>query len=167
MNSSLQVSNNMVISLNYALTLNSGEEIDRSEPNNPLIYLHGHANIIPGLESALVQHKVGDKKKVSIEAEEAYGTYDEDGFFSIDRALFPEDFELEIGMLLHLKDDESNEEIEAFVHEISDDEIVLDKNHPLAGETLHFEVEIVDIRPATAVEIEHGHAHLLEGHDHG
>jgi FKBP-type peptidyl-prolyl cis-trans isomerase SlyD len=167
MNSSLKVKTDMVISINYSLTLDNGEEIDRSEPNDPLVYLHGHENIIPGLEKALAKHKVGDKKEVSIQADEAYGEYDEDGFFSIEKALFPEDFEIELGMLLHLKDDKSDEEIEAFVHEINDDEIVLDKNHPLAGETLHFEVEIVDIRPATAVEIEHGHVHLLEEHDHG
>ena len=79
----------------------------------------------------------------------------------------PDDFEIELGMLLHLRDDESNEETEAFVHEIKDDEIILDKNHPLAGETLYFEVEVVDIRPATAVEIEHGHAHSLEELGHG
>lgn len=167
MNSALKVSIDMAVSLNYSLTLDSGEEIDRSDAGTPLIYLHGHENIIPGLERQLVGHSVGDNKKVAVKPEEAYGAYDEDGFFDIERTLFPEDFELELGMLLHLKDDESGEEIEAFVHEISDEIIILDKNHPLAGETLHFEVEIVDIRPATAVEIEHGHVHLLEEPDRG
>ena len=70
-------------------------------------------------------------------------------------------------MLLHLKDDESGDETEAFVHEIKEDEIILDKNHPLAGETLYFKVTVVDVRPATAVEIEHGHAHSLEEPDRG
>lgn len=167
MNPALQIENNMVISLNYTLLLEGGEEIDRSEPGAPLEYLHGHANIIPGLENALTGHTIGDQKEVAVKPEEAYGEYDEDGFFAIDRNLFPDDFEIELGMLLHLKDDESNEETEAFVHEINDDEIVLDKNHPLAGETLYFKVEVVDIRPATAVEIEHGHVHLLEEPDHG
>lgn len=167
MNSSLQIQNNMVISINYILTLKDGEEIDRSEPDTPLTYLQGHENIIPGLENALAELKVGDEKEIVVQPEDAYGEYDEDGFFSIERALFPDDFEIEVGMLLHLKDDESNEETEAFVHEISDDEIILDKNHPLAGETLCFKVEIVDIRPATAVEIEHGHVHLLDEPDHG
>ena len=101
----------------------------------------------------------------TIAAAEAYGDYDEEGLHVIDRSLFPEDLELEIGMLLHLKDDNS-EELEAFVHAIDQEEITLDTNHPLAGETLTFKVEIVDIRPATAVEIEHGHAHLLEDADH-
>ncbi|MFT7584137.1 MAG: FKBP-type peptidyl-prolyl cis-trans isomerase SlyD [Cellvibrionaceae bacterium] len=165
MNSSLQITNNMVISINYSLTLDSGEEIDRSELGEPLVYLHGHSNIIPGLEDRLVTLKVGDEKEVIVKPEDAYGEYDEDGFFAMERTLFPDDFEIEEGMLLHLKDDESNEETEAFVHEIGDEEIILDKNHPLAGETLCFKVEIVDIRSATAVEIEHGHVHLE--HDHG
>ena len=167
MKSSHKIKRDMVVSLNYTLTLESGEEIDRSEPGAPLEYLHGHANIIPGLENELAGHKTGDQKDVIVKPEEAYGEFDEDGFFAIDRNLFPDDFEVEIGMLLHLKDDESNEETEAFVHEIKDDEIILDRNHPLAGETLYFKVEIVDIRPATAVEIEHGHVHLLEEPDHG
>ena len=167
MKSSHKIKRDMVVSLNYTLTLESGEEIDRSEPGAPLEYLHGHANIIPGLENELSGHKSGDQKDVIVKPEEAYGEFDEDGFFAIDRNLFPDDFEVEIGMLLHLKDDESNEETEAFVHEIKGDEIILDRNHPLAGETLYFKVEIVDIRPATAVEIEHGHVHLLEEPDHG
>ena len=167
MNSAFEIKNDMVISLNYSLSLESGEEIDRSEPGAPLEYLHGHENIIPGLEYALTGHKIGDKKEVVVKPEEAYGEFDEEGFFAIDRNLFPDDFEIELGMLLHLKDEESNEETEAFVDEIKEDEIILDKNHPLAGETLYFKVEVVDIRPATAVEIEHGHVHLLEEPDHG
>lgn len=167
MDSPLEIKNNMVVRLNYALSLASGDEIDRSEPGAPLEYLHGHSNIIPGLESALTGHKAGDQKEVVVKPEDAYGGFDEDGFFAIDRNLFPDDFEVELGMLLHLKDDESNEETEAFVHEVNDDEIILDKNHPLAGETLYFKVEVVDIRPATAVEIERGHVHLLEEPDHG
>ncbi len=158
------ISKDKVVSLNYVLSLNGGEEIDRTASDDPLIYLHGHQNIIPGLEKELEGKQIGDSVDAVIPPNQAYGEYDEEGFHTIDRSLFPENFELEVGMLLHLKDD-NEEEMEAFVHEISDDEVVLDVNHPLAGETLHFKVEIVNIRSATAGEIDHGHAHN-EAADH-
>ena len=116
------------------------------------------------LKKKLAGHKQGKKLKAFVPAEEAYGLYDEDGFYSMDRSLFPDDFELEVGMFLNLKDD-NGEELEGFVDTISEEEVVLDSNHPLAGETLHFEVEILDIRLATAEEINHGHAHV-EAADH-
>ncbi|MEM9775300.1 MAG: peptidylprolyl isomerase [Chloroflexota bacterium] len=162
MSNSAVISENLVVGFNYTLTLDSGEVIDQSEPDLPLYYLHGHENIIPGLEKQLIGLKVGATRKVTVSPNEAYGDYDEDGFHAMRRELFPEGFVLEVGMLLHLNDDESNEEMEAFVHEITDDEVILDTNHPLAGETLTFDVEIVDIRPATAEEIEYGHANLDE-----
>ncbi len=165
MDSDQTISQDKVVSLNYILSLDNGEEIDRTTTDEPLVYLHGHENILPALEAKLDGLKVGEKVTATIEAAEAYGDYDEEGLHVIERSLFPEDLELEIGMLLHLKDDNS-EELEAFVHAIDQEEITLDTNHPLAGETLTFKVEIVDIRPATAVEIEHGHAHLLEDADH-
>ena len=165
MSHSAVISENLVVGFHYTLTLENGEVIDQSEAGSPLYYLHGHENIIPGLEKQLVGLKTGAKRRVVVSPGEAYGDFDEDGFHTLDRNLFPADFEIELGMLLHLNDDESNEEMEAFVHEITEDEVVLDTNHPLAGETLIFEVEIVDIRPATAEEIEHGHAHMGE-HDH-
>lgn len=153
------ISSNTVVSLHYILTLENGEEVDRTSAEEPLVYLHGHSNILPALEKKLAGHKTGKQLKVVVPAEEAYGPYDEDGFHSMDRSLFPADFELEIGMLLHLKDDDG-EEMEAFVDTISEDEVILDTNHPLAGETLQFAVEVLDIRPATAEEIDHGHAHI-------
>lgn len=159
------ISENLVVGFNYTLSLESGEVIDQSDPDTPLYYLHGHENIIPGLEKQLVGLKVGAKRKVMVSPNDAYGDYDENGFHAMKRELFPEGFELEIGMLLHLNDDESNREMEAFVHEITDEEVILDTNHPLAGETLTFDVEIVNIRSATAEEIEHGHVHMGE-HDH-
>ena len=164
MDSDQTISQDKVVSLNYILSLDNGEEIDRTTTDEPLVYLHGHENILPALEAKLDGLKVGEKVTATIAAAEAYGEYDADGLHTIDRSLFPEDLELEIGMHLHLKDDESDE-LEAFVHTIDQEEITLDTNHPLAGETLFFKVEIVDIRPATAVEIEHGHAHF-EGVDH-
>ena len=154
------ISKDMVVSLHYSLSLDGGEEVDHTTPNEPLMYLHGHENILPALEKKLSGHKVGKKLKVVIPAEEAYGLYDESGVYSMDRSLFPADFELEVGMLLDLKDD-NGEEMDAFVESITDDEVILDNNHPLAGETLHFAVEVLDIRPATAEEIDHGHAQVI------
>lgn len=158
------IAKDMVVSLHYTLTLDNGEEVDSTSAEEPLYYLHGHENILPALEKKLAGHKIGKKLKVIIPAEEAYGLYDEDGFHSMDRSLFPDDFDLEIGMLLNLKDD-NGEEMDAFVDDISEEEVFLDTNHPLAGETLHFAVEVLDIRSATAEEIDHGHAHV-EAADH-
>ncbi|MFN2137384.1 MAG: peptidylprolyl isomerase, partial [Candidatus Promineifilaceae bacterium] len=125
----------------------------------------GHSNIIPGLESQLYGMSVGDKKEVTVAPEDAYGEFDPDRQDTIPRDILPADYEPVPGDPLQLRDTQSNEVFEVYVVEVDDDEVVVDFNHPLAGQTLNFAVEIVDVRPATTEELAHGHVHT-PGHSH-
>lgn len=166
MSEALKVKDGVVVSLDYVLRLDDGEVVDSSEGDEPLQYLHGYGQIIPGLEKALVGLGIGDSKTVSVPAADAYGEVDMDAFELVPRSMFPDDLELEEGLELSLRDVETDEPFDATVAEVRDDEVLLDFNHPLAGETLHFEVRIPAIRPATKEELAHGHAHGGDGHHH-
>lgn len=161
----LTVADGLVVSLAYVLRLDDGEEIDSAENDDPLVYLHGAQNIIPGLEQALTGLKVGDARKVSVNPEDAYGDVDPEAYELVPYDAFPGDIDLEEGMELHMIDNETGRQMEAYISELRDDGALLDLNHPLAGETLHFEVEIVGLRRATTDEIAHGHAHTSD-HTH-
>lgn len=155
----LTVADGVVVSLDYTLRLDDGEIIDSSEGQSPLEYLHGQGNIIPGLEKALVGMSAGDEKEVMVQAAEAYGEVDMDAFQIVPRSTFPEDMDLEEGMGLNLRDAQSGQPVQATIAEIRDEGVMLDFNHPLAGETLHFQVKIPALRRATAEEMSHGHVH--------
>ena len=161
----LTVADNMVVSMDYTLTLDNGEIVDSSEGREPLEFLHGRGQIIPGLEKELYGMAIGDVKKVAVAPAEGYGESDEDAFQVYPRDAFPADMEITEGMGLHMRDTESGQVIEAFIHEIRPDGVVLNFNHPLAGKTLNFDVKIAGVRHATSEELEHGHAHG-EGHAH-
>jgi FKBP-type peptidyl-prolyl cis-trans isomerase SlyD len=161
----LTVSDGLVVSLAYTLRLDDGEEIDSATSDDPLVYLHGAQNIISGLEQALTGLKIGDTRQVSVDPGNAYGEMDPDAFELVSYDSFPADVDLEEGMELHLTESGTDRHIEAYVSELRDEGALLDLNHPLAGETLHFDVEIVSIRRATSDEINHGHAHT-SGHTH-
>jgi len=161
----MTVADGLVVSLAYTLRLDDDEEIDSADSADPLVYLHGARNIIPGLEQALTGMKVGDARKVSVEPDDAYGDVDPDAYELVPYDAFPEDVDLEEGMGLRMVDNNTGQQMEAYVSELRDDGALLDLNHPLAGETLHFEVEIVGLRRATSDEIAHGHAHSAD-HTH-
>ena len=166
MSETLKVKDGVVVSLDYTLRLDDGEIVDSSEGEAPLEYLHGHGQIIPGLEKALVGLTVGDSKKVAVPAAEAYGEVDMDAFEIVPRSMFPDDLELEEGLELSLRDVETDEPFDATIAEVRENDVMLDFNHPLAGETLHFEVHISAVRAATEEELAHGHAHGPDGHHH-
>jgi len=153
------IADGQVVSLAYTLRLDDGEVIDSAASEDPLVYLHGAQNIIPGLEQALTGLKVGDARKVSVIPGQAYGELDPDAYELVPYSAFPGDVDLEEGMGLSMVDNESGQRMEAYISELRDDGVLLDMNHPLAGETLHFDVEIVGLRRATSDEIAHGHAH--------
>lgn len=161
----LVVADGLVVSLAYVLRLDDGEEIDSAEGDDPLVYLHGAGNIISGLEEALTGLKVGDARKVSVSPGDAYGDVDPDAYELVPYDAFPEDVDLEEGMGLRMVDNSTGQQMEAYISELRDDGALLDMNHPLAGETLHFDVEIVGLRRATSDEIAHGHAHTAD-HTH-
>lgn len=158
----LLVADGVVVSLAYTLRLDDGEEIDSAANDDPLVYLHGAGNIIPGLEQALTGLKIGDARKVSVTPEDAYGDFEPDAFEMVPYDAFPEDVELEEGMELSMVDNNTGHQMEAYISELLEDGALLDLNHPLAGETLHFDVEIVGLRRATTDEIAHGHAHTSD-----
>ncbi len=166
MSEQLKVKDGVVVSLDYTLRLDDGEVIDSSEDGTPLEYLHGYGQIIPGLEKALAGLTIGDSKNVVVPAAEAYGEVNMEAFEIVPRSMFPDDMQLEEGLALSLRDAETNEPFDAAIAEVRETEVMLDFNHPLAGETLHFEVKIPALRPATEEEMSHGHAHGPDGHHH-
>lgn len=151
------IADNMVVSLAYTLVVD-GEELSTATREEPMEYLHGYQEIVPGLEAALTGKKAGDRFSVTLEPAEAYGEYDEEETEEIDRADIEDSENLEIGMVLEVED-QDGEIYLAHVAEIGADTVVLDFNPPLAGKTLTYHVEVVDIRLADETEIEHGHAH--------
>ncbi|MBX3057058.1 MAG: peptidylprolyl isomerase [Anaerolineae bacterium] len=159
----LTVTDGLVVSLDYTLRLDDGEIIDASE-QEPLEFLQGYNQIIPGLERALTGMKVGDSKEVIVAATDAYGEEDEDAYQLVERSLFPPEMELEEGMQLRMRDAQSGEAVDVIIAEVNESNVLLDFNHPLAGEELHFQVKVVGLRPATPEELAHGHAH--GAHDH-
>ena len=158
------VADGVVVGLEYTLRLDDDTEVDSSEPGEPLEFLQGQGQIISGLESALYNLTVGDEREVTVAPEDGYGERDPDAFEEVPLESFPADLELELGGQLHVSD-ASGEEFEATIAEIGPEKVVLDFNHPLAGETLHFHVKVVSLRTASAEELSHGHAHGA-GHAH-
>lgn len=151
------VAEGMVVSVAYVLTVD-GDEVSRMTADEPMEYLHGFQEIVPGLEAALTGKKIGDKFSVTLTPAEGYGEYDAENFEEIDRGDIPFSDELEAGMDLEVEDEEGNTYL-ATVTEIRDDSVLLDFNHPLAGKSLDYDVEVVDLRVATEEELEHGRAH--------
>jgi FKBP-type peptidyl-prolyl cis-trans isomerase SlyD len=152
------VADDLVVSLDYTLRLDSGQVVDSSTDREPLEFLQGHHQIIPGLEQALYGMGVGETKAVVVSPEEGYGQVNDAAYQEFPKDAFPPDVELEAGMGMELVDG-SGRPLLAFVSEIRSDSVLLDFNHPLAGETLHFDVEIANLRAATEEELSHGHVH--------
>lgn len=153
-----EVQDDVVVSLEYTLRLADGAVLDSSVGGAPVQFLQGRRNIIPGLERALYGMKVGETKEVIISPEDGYGERDPDAYQLVPRSSFPADLDLQVGMGLRMRMP-AGRSIEVYVEEIRPDGVLLDLNHPLAGQTLHFSVKVLDLRAATPEELEHGHAH--------
>lgn len=152
----MQIADNTVAELNYKLTID-GELIDESHEGHPLAYIHGNGNLIPGMENALTGKSMGDNFNLTLEPKDAYGEYDDTLFTKVDRSELSEINNLEVGLELEAEFPEGTQV--ATVKAIDGDEVSIDGNHPLAGETLNFEVEVVGVRAATEEELAHGHPH--------
>jgi FKBP-type peptidyl-prolyl cis-trans isomerase SlyD len=161
----LAVSDDLVVSLDYSLSLEEGAVIDTTDGDEPLEYLHGRGQIIPGLEKALYGMVVGDEKQVTVKPADGYGEVDTEDNVFLPLESFPPDVALEIGESIYVRDSESDEEYQAFIVEIGEEEVRLDFNHPLAGQTLYFDVKIEGLRSASSEEMAHGHVHT-HGHAH-
>jgi FKBP-type peptidyl-prolyl cis-trans isomerase SlyD len=153
----MQITNNTAVSIHYKLTNDSGEEIDSTDGGEPLLYLHGHNNIISGLEKALHSRDVGDKFNVRVEAGDAYGEFSEDMIQVVSREMFDGIDQIEVGMQFHAAVNSGEGVIT--VIKIDGDDITIDGNHPMAGQALNFDIEVVNVRLATKDEISHGHIH--------
>jgi FKBP-type peptidyl-prolyl cis-trans isomerase SlyD len=151
----MQVADNLVVSIDYTLTNSDDEQLDSSKGQEPLAYLHGANNIVQGLEDALTGKSVGDMFTVTIEPEKAYGLYHEDMQQITDKSMFGGVDNLKVGMMFNADVNHGTGVVS--ITKIDGDKITIDGNHPLAGETLTFEVEVVDIREATTEELDHGH----------
>jgi len=162
-NQPIKIADNNVVTMDYELRID-GEVVDTSEDGDPIVFLQGAGQIIPGLEKAIYGLTAGDKKSVTVAPEDGYGEIDPDSIVEVPKDEFPEDFPLELGVEITVntedEDDESlEEEMEATIVAINEDTITLDFNHPLAGKSLNFDVSILEVREATPEEIEHGHVH--------
>lgn len=160
----MQIANDVVVSIEYTLTDDQGNVIDSSVGGEPLAYLHGAGNIIPGLEDALEGKAVGDSFKVSVTPAEGYGEKDEGLLQVVPRSMFRGVDDIEPGMQFHAQTDHGMQVIT--VAKVEGDNVTVDGNHPLAGQNLNFDVKVLEVRAATAEELEHGHVHGAGGHHH-
>ncbi len=156
----MTASKGQVVTIRYTLHVDN-ELIDQGE----LDYLHGHRNIVQGLEEALEGKAAGERVVVSVSPEKGYGLYDPEGVQVLERDAFPADAELVEGAMFYAEDSQGNP-MPFTVLNVDGKEVTIDFNHALAGETLQFDVTLTAIRPATPEELEHGHAHSLHGHHH-
>jgi len=148
-----KVEKDVVVGITYRLTVADGTEVDRTDDRGPLEYLHGHSNIIPGLENALEGLELGAKIDMKFEPEEAYGARDSERVIEVTREQLG--FEPEVGAVVQAQLPDGREQ-HLMIAEVTGDKVTLDGNHPLAGETLRFEVEVASLRVGTPEEIENG-----------
>lgn len=154
-----KVEDNKVVSLHYTLTSDEGEVLDSSEGGQPLEFVQGQGQIIPGLEKELYDMEVGEEKQVTVPPAEGYGERQPDQVQALPRDAFPPDMDIEEGMAVQMRDSNTGQVYQAVVTDVEPETVQVDFNHPLAGENLNFEVKVADVRDATDEELEHGHAH--------
>lgn len=156
----MEITKDKVVSIDYVLTSDSGEVLDRSD-GEPLEYLHGNENIIPGLERQLEGKKEGDVLKCVVEAADAYGLKDEELVFNVSKNDFADPASIAPGMQFQMQDHDGIRVVT--VVGLEGDEVKIDANHPLAGQRLTFDINVRGIREASEEELKHGHVH---GHGH-
>ncbi|MEH6470028.1 MAG: peptidylprolyl isomerase [Halopseudomonas sp.] len=153
----MQISDNKVALIHYTLTNAKGEVLDSSDGTEPLAYLHGHGNLIPGLEKELLGKKQGDALDVNVAAEEAYGPVVEEMIQTVPRDAFAGVDQIDVGMRFEAST--AGGPVSVVVTSADADNVTVDGNHPLAGQALSFKVEVVDVREPSEDELEHGHVH--------
>ena len=158
-----KIEKNKVVSIHYTGTLEDGTVFDSSEGKEPLEFIYGIGQIIPGLEEGIEGLKVGDKKKIeNIAPDKAYGPKLDEAMQEVPKTQLPEDLDVQVGMQLAAQGPQGP--IPVVIAEIKDESVVVDFNHPLAGKTLTFEVEVTALRDADPSELDHGHVHGADGH---
>jgi FKBP-type peptidyl-prolyl cis-trans isomerase SlyD len=160
----MQIADRTVASFHYTLTNDAGDVLDSSQGREPLTYLHGASNIVPGLEAQMAGRVAGDRFDADVAAAEGYGEYVAELVQVVPRASFAGIDDLAVGMQFQAQTGQGA--LPVVITEIDGDDVTVDGNHPLAGETLHFAIEIVEVREASVEEVLHGHVHGAGGHHH-
>jgi FKBP-type peptidyl-prolyl cis-trans isomerase SlyD len=160
----MQITKDAVALIHYTLTDDEGKTLDTSAGGEPLAYIHGNGNLIPGLERELEGKGEGDKVDVKIAPADGYGEFDKDLIQRVPRRALKGVGDLHVGMQLHAQSERGTRAVT--VTQLVGDMVTLDGNHPLAGKNLNFKVEIVGVRAATEEELSHGHVHGPGGHHH-
>jgi len=153
----MNVAKDSVVSFFYTLKNDGGEVLDTNEQGEALSYIHGTGAIVPGLENAMEGKTSGDAFAAVVIPSEGYGDYDDSLIFSVPMENFKDPGKVEVGMSVEVQSQEGTRILQ--IKKIEDTTVFLDGNHPLAGETLHFDISISDIREATEEELNHGHVH--------
>lgn len=161
----MTISNNHVVSIHYTLTDDEGVTIDSSAGGEPLHYLHGAGNIIPGLEKELTGKVVGDKLQVKVIPSEGYGEVIQEMIQQVPKEAFQGAPELQVGMQFEAGTQDGGR-VPVTITAIEGDVVTVDGNHPLAGKHLNFDVSIESVREASQEELQHGHVHGPGGHHH-
>jgi len=151
----VEVSDGKIVCLDYTLRLDNDEVVDSSQDREPIQFVQGQQQIVPGLEKELYGMEVGEEKQVVVEPAEGYGERNPEASQVVPRDAFQEGVELEPGMAIQVSDG-SGRTATAFIDQVEDESVKLDFNHPLAGETLHFDVAVVDVREPTAEDLAGG-----------
>ena len=160
----MQIARDSVAAFHYTLTDDQNQVIDSSEGRDPLTYLHGGGQIVPGLEKQLEGRSAGDKFSAEVSPEEGYGVHHPELMQEVPREAFQGVEDIQPGMQFQGRGPQG--EINVTVTRVEDGKVFIDGNHPLAGKTLHFAIEVTDVRPASEEELAHGHVHGAGGHQH-
>jgi FKBP-type peptidyl-prolyl cis-trans isomerase SlyD len=160
----VEIAADSVVLIHYTLKDDKGDVLDSSAGGEPLAYIQGHGNLVPGLEKALEGKRGGNTLAVTVPPAEGYGTRDEALVQRVSKRSLKGSGEIRKGMQFQARTEQG---LRLFtVTGVIGDMVSLDGNHPLADQTLHFDIEVLEVRPATAEELEHGHVHGAGGHHH-
>lgn len=161
----MALQDNQVVTINFTLKDEDGNVIESTTKEQPFSFISGNQQILPKLENQVSSMLIGSKKTIVLEPEEAYGVYKDTSIQTVKRNDFPEGTKLEIG-LGFVADTPEGQQLPFVIKTIENDDITIDFNHPLAGHTLTFDIELLELREATKDELAHGHVHGGNGHHH-
>ena len=161
----MAIEQNKVVTMNFTLKDDEGNVLDSTEKGGPFSYISGTNMVLPKLEEALNGMLIGSKKNLKLEAKDGYGNYNDDAIQVVGKENFPEDIVLEIGME-YMANNPDGVKMPFTISNVDGEEITIDFNHPLAGKNLNFDIELLNVRDATAEELSHGHVHGAGGHHH-
>ena len=161
----MAIAQNKVVTMNFTLTDDHGNVLDTTDTGGPFSFITGGNMVLPKLEEAVNGMLIGTKKSLKLNAADGYGNYNEDAIQVVGKENFPEDFVLEVGME-YIASNPEGVQMPFTITKVDGEEITIDFNHPLAGINLNFDIELIDVRDATADELNHGHVHGAGGHHH-